>query len=235
METRQDVGRSLSQLGEKWIRALLEKDFQRLGEICSPDVHSRLMTPKQVYALDNSSDLRKQVENWFHECTSIQLEQSRIEMVGRKLAISYRFHLVKDEMPHIVEQQLYCSLNDGLIGNVNLLCSGFQPVQIPVDAPAVKKSMKERTLQQKITPSVPQAHALLEFEPSGRQGSTCALLTPSIKRKLGEMSSGQVLEVHVDDPDAKGDIEAWCRLSGNPLIKMDQDAGRALRFYLMKK
>ena len=44
-----------------------------------------------------------------------------------------------------------------------------------------------------------------------------------------------MLEVHVDDPSAKDDIEAWCRLSGNSLLKMEQGAGQELRFYLMKK
>ncbi len=66
-------------------------------------------------------------------------------------------------------------------------------------------------------------------------GSTCAVLTPAIKSKLREMSSGQVLEVQVDDPSAKGDIEAWCRLSGNTLLKMIDNESQALRFFVKKK
>jgi TusA-related sulfurtransferase len=80
-----------------------------------------------------------------------------------------------------------------------------------------------------------QADALLKFETQAGQGSTCAILTPSIKQKLGEMSSGQVLEVNVDDPSAQEDIEAWCRLSGNSLMKLDKGPGQEIHFYLMKK
>jgi tRNA 2-thiouridine synthesizing protein A len=66
-------------------------------------------------------------------------------------------------------------------------------------------------------------------------GSTCSLLTPMIRSKLREMQSGQVLEVRVDDPSARGDIEAWCRLSGNMLLKVIHGEGQALRFFVEKK
>jgi tRNA 2-thiouridine synthesizing protein A len=48
------------------------------------------------------------------------------------------------------------------------------------------------------------------------------------------MQSGQVLEVRVDDPTAKGDVEAWSRLSGNALLRM-VDEGKTLRFFVKKK
>jgi TusA-related sulfurtransferase len=65
--------------------------------------------------------------------------------------------------------------------------------------------------------------------------STCAILTPAIKSRLREMQSGQVLEVRVDDPSAKEDIEAWSRLSGNPLVGMSNGEGPELRFFVKKK
>jgi TusA-related sulfurtransferase len=78
--------------------------------------------------------------------------------------------------------------------------------------------------------------ALLEFYSiSESAGSTCALLTPAIKAKLQELASGQVLEVHVDDPSAKEDILSWSRLSGNQVLAMFVDEPQRLRFYLRKK
>ncbi len=79
-------------------------------------------------------------------------------------------------------------------------------------------------------------HALLEFpETSGEHGATCALLTPAIKAKMRELSSGQVLEVRVADPTAKGDILSWSQLSGHTLVGMFDDDPQRLRFYLRKK
>ena len=83
--------------------------------------------------------------------------------------------------------------------------------------------------------TLPQADALLEMlNPEAVPGSTCALLTPAIKAKLRELHSGQVLEVHVDDPSAAEDVAAWSRLSGHPLLAMDARGGR-LRFFIQKK
>jgi hypothetical protein len=39
----------------------------------------------------------------------------------------------------------------------------------------------------------------------------------------------------VDDPSAKEDIEAWSRLTGNPLLRSNPGAGQETLFYLMKK
>ena len=76
----------------------------------------------------------------------------------------------------------------------------------------------------------------LEFHSASEsEGPTCALLTPAIKAKLREMTSGQVLEVRVDDPTAKEDILSWSRLSGNEVLGIFADEPQHLRFYLRKK
>jgi len=80
----------------------------------------------------------------------------------------------------------------------------------------------------------PQAR--LDFHSADESaGSTCALLTPAIKAKLREMTSGQVLEVRVDDPTAKEDILSWSRLSGNEVLAMFEGEAQGLRLYLRRK
>jgi tRNA 2-thiouridine synthesizing protein A len=223
------------QLGEEWIRALIEKNFRRLAGLCHPDVRSRLMTPKRFDSFENATGLTQKVEEWFGECYSIEKEGACVTMVGKKLAIFYRLRFEENGMPHTAEQQLYCSLRDGRIDQLSLLCSGFQLDQASVEVPVAQALNSAATIMASTAQPALQAHALLEVGVAGGQESTCAILTPSIKRKLDEMSSGQVLEVHVDDPTAKEDIEAWCRLSGNSLLKIDQGKGQALHFYLRKK
>jgi tRNA 2-thiouridine synthesizing protein A len=83
---------------------------------------------------------------------------------------------------------------------------------------------------------IPQADGLLEvvrFDES--QYSTCATLTPSIKARLKDFESGQVLEVRVDDPGARLDVPAWCRLTGNTLVAMVEEGPVITRFFLRKK
>jgi TusA-related sulfurtransferase len=87
--------------------------------------------------------------------------------------------------------------------------------------------------------SVPRADATLELlgtvNSSEMEGTTCAILTPAIRAKLREMEAGQVLEVRVDDPAAREDLESWSRLSGNALLAAREEPSGVLRAWLRKK
>jgi tRNA 2-thiouridine synthesizing protein A len=82
----------------------------------------------------------------------------------------------------------------------------------------------------------PAAAAVLELLGSAdTSGATCAVLTPAIKARLRELEGGQVLEVRVDDPGAREDIAAWCRLAGHTLLAVVDDVPSYTRYFLGKK
>lgn len=85
----------------------------------------------------------------------------------------------------------------------------------------------------------PSADATLEMlgiaNAGAMDGTTCAILTPAIRAKLREMEAGQVLEVRVDDPTAREDLESWSRLSGNELLAEREESSGVLRVWLRKK
>ena len=82
----------------------------------------------------------------------------------------------------------------------------------------------------------PAADALLEMYTAGAGGpAACALLTPKIRQKLGELQGGQILEVRVDDPSALVDVPAWSRLAGHELVATVTSDDRLYRFYLRKR
>jgi TusA-related sulfurtransferase len=87
--------------------------------------------------------------------------------------------------------------------------------------------------------SIPRADATLELlgtaNSGAMDGTTCAILTPAIRAKLREMAAGQVLEVRVDDPAAREDLESWSRLSGNALLAAREEPSGVLRAWLRKK
>ncbi len=83
--------------------------------------------------------------------------------------------------------------------------------------------------------SLPGVDAVLEMLNTAQMsGAVCALLTPAIKAKLRELEPGQVLEVRVDDPSARLDVQAWCQLTGNPLRAVLEHEG-VLDFFIEKK
>ncbi len=228
MEDKRVERLRLQRLGEDWIQSIMEGAPERLEQFCRPEVVSRLLTPKRLVTLDHAMDLVTKYRGWFGECTNFHLEASRVGQVGERLGIFYRLLLQEHGDWYTIEQQLYCTLKDGRVEQLHLLCSGFQLVgtsdeAVVMDTPgAVEQD--------------PVRDELLAFR-SGESdaGSTCAVLTPMIKSKLREMQSGQVLEIRVDDPSARGDIEAWSRLSGNTLLKVIDGEGQTLRFFVKKK
>lgn len=217
MENRRVERLRVQKFGEDWIQAIMAGTLGRLEKLCHPEIVTRLLTPKRLLTLDNAADLVARYHQWFGECLNFHLERSRVEPVGERLGIFYRFLLQRQRDWYTVEQQLYCTLKDGRVAQLQLLSSGFQPVE----AQAGEQD--------------PARDQLLEFQTgTAETGSTCAVLTPAIKSKLREMQTGQVLEVRVDDPSARGDVEAWSRLSGNLLLKVI-DEGQELRFFVQKK
>jgi TusA-related sulfurtransferase len=97
-------------------------------------------------------------------------------------------------------------------------------------------TMREEIVESAGDVELPQPDAVLEARAADLgAGFICAALTPLIKSRLREMEPGQVLEVRVDDPAARLDVPAWCRLSGNTLLATVEDDAEHTRFYVRKK
>lgn len=77
---------------------------------------------------------------------------------------------------------------------------------------------------------IPAVHATLDAP-----GMACATLAPAIRARIGEQTSGQVLEVRSDDPAAREGVPAWSRLTGNPLVATAKDDAERTRFFIRRK
>ncbi len=228
----------LRQVGEDWIQAIVSGAWEALEQLCWPDVNSQLLTPSRHIPFASAPDLAARIQRWFGEFNDIQVELSRVESVGERLGIFYRLRVREKRTWYIVEQQIFCTLEAGRIARLHLLCSGFQPEKVNEQAAQAGGSPGKQTSPEQDAGASKNtiSNAVLEIYMSAvKNESTCAVLTPAIKQKLGELRSGQVLEVRVDDPSAREDIAAWCRLSGNQLVLMNEGDGAELHFWVRKK
>lgn len=66
------------------------------------------------------------------------------------------------------------------------------------------------------------------------RGLNCPLPILRTKKALNELVSGQVLKVVSTDPGATRDFQAFCRQTGNALLRASDAAGEFV-FYLRKK
>lgn len=65
------------------------------------------------------------------------------------------------------------------------------------------------------------------------KGLACPMPIVKTKKAIGEIESGQVLEVHTTDKGAKNDLTAWAKSSGHELLKDTEENG-VLKFWIKK-
>jgi len=64
-------------------------------------------------------------------------------------------------------------------------------------------------------------------------GLYCPIPIYNTANKLKELEKGQVLEVLSDDEGIKEDMPAWCKVTGNELLGIEEEAGQ-YKVYLKK-
>ena len=67
------------------------------------------------------------LRRWFEDADLFDIQKFDLDVVVDRLHITYRIRLHKEGLMQMIEQQAYCSVDDGHITGMKLLCSGFRP------------------------------------------------------------------------------------------------------------
>jgi tRNA 2-thiouridine synthesizing protein A len=65
------------------------------------------------------------------------------------------------------------------------------------------------------------------------KGLACPMPIVKTKKAVGELNSGEVLEIHATDKGAKNDLTAWAKSGGHELVKDTEEDG-VLKFWIKK-
>ena len=65
------------------------------------------------------------------------------------------------------------------------------------------------------------------------KGLLCPIPVLKAKRAIGEIQTGEVLEILSTDPGSKGDIPVWARRTGHEVLEIKED-GDLLTFYIRR-
>lgn len=65
------------------------------------------------------------------------------------------------------------------------------------------------------------------------KGIACPMPIVRTRQAMGELESGEILEVHATDKGSKSDLTAWSRSSGHELLKDTEEDG-VLKFWIKK-
>lgn len=65
------------------------------------------------------------------------------------------------------------------------------------------------------------------------RGLQCPIPVVKTTQEIKTIGVGQVLEVLATDPGSKADFQAWCKFTGNELVKMEMDDG-LFKFFIRR-
>jgi tRNA 2-thiouridine synthesizing protein A len=188
------VTESAEHLVTRLIGALATVDRSALEQLPHPDAQLRAVLPRRYVERSGRDAVATEMTGWFDEVPRIDPVRTQVSLVGDVWYAGLRFDLHGLPEEYVVEQHAYCTVVDGAITAIRLVCSGFRPAA-PAPAPAP-----------------------LPFGCIDALGEGCATLTPRIAAAVRRLAPGEVLTVLTDDPSAADDLAAWCRLTGHQLV-----------------
>lgn len=117
--------------GERFARAVAEKDAQGLVEVLADPLDFRAMTPGRFWEAGSAHDVVEDVVlgHWFEPDDRVTaVEAVETGSVGERQRVRYRFRVTNPDGDFTVEQQAYYDTVDDRITWLRVICSGYQPV-----------------------------------------------------------------------------------------------------------
>jgi hypothetical protein len=119
---------SATDLGATLVAALAGRDFERLAETLASDVRMRALIPPGPIEVWGAEVAAAKFSLWFGESEGLELVQSGSDELSDRLHVFYRLRVKRPgDNWKVIEQHLFCALDDGHITALDLVCSGFRP------------------------------------------------------------------------------------------------------------
>ena len=65
------------------------------------------------------------------------------------------------------------------------------------------------------------------------RGLQCPMPVVKTSQEIKSIAAGEILEVLATDPGSMADIQAWCKSTGNELVKMEKGEG-VFQFFIRR-
>jgi len=120
----------VEQLGERFVRALAEKDAAVLKQVLRPDLDFRAMTPGSFWEATEVDTIvdETMLGQWFSPQDRItEVLELEHGCVGARARVRYRFKVVSPDGSYLVEQLAYYETVDDRISWLRIICSGYLP------------------------------------------------------------------------------------------------------------
>lgn len=179
---------------DRLARAIAAREYVAMHSALARDVRFRYLIPPGPGETDGAGEVAAKFLEWFGDADELRIENITAEPLADRTSLRYRFVLNLKDGWMEVEQQLYVDVDeDGTISSIDLLCTGFRPVEDP-DATGPSEWMHR-------------------FD-AGTLGCADGL-AQEFRRRVLAVPVGDVLLVETSDPAAKEDLPPLARMMGH--------------------
>jgi TusA-related sulfurtransferase len=185
--------------GEGLVGAIAARDYRRIFDVLARDIRLRYLIPSGPGHTAGAADVAAKLFEWFGDVVELEVQETLVERVSDRMSVRFRFLFREGADWKLAEQQAYLDTDaDGRIAAIDLLCSGFRPINEPGRASPAGEH---------------------KFD-AGTMGCADGLAS-EFRRRIGAIPIGDVLVVTARDPAAKEDLPPLARLMGHPVHSVE--------------
>ncbi len=106
--------------------AVADRALDRLGGHLSPDIRMRALLPGGPIEEHGRDAVLARFDDWFAGYDTVVLVDAAGDEVGDRVLVHYKLLLDPDVDRRVITQTVVCTIWDGLVGRMDLVCSGFR-------------------------------------------------------------------------------------------------------------
>lgn len=106
--------------------AVADRALARLGSHLNEQVRLRALLPGGPIEDHGRDDVLARFDDWFGSYDTVVLTDVGGDEVGDRVLVHYKLVFDPDADRRVLTQTIVCTVHDGLVGRMDLVCSGFR-------------------------------------------------------------------------------------------------------------
>jgi hypothetical protein len=106
--------------------AVADRALDRLGAQLTDQIRLRALLPGGQIEENGRDAVLARFHDWFGGYDTVVLSDVAGDDVGDRVLVHYKLIFDPDGDSRVLSQTVVCSLRDGLVGRMDLVCSGFR-------------------------------------------------------------------------------------------------------------
>jgi hypothetical protein len=106
--------------------AVADRALDRLGTHLTDQIRLRALLPGGSIEENGRDAVLARFADWFGSYDTVVLSDVAGDVVGDRVLVHYKLTFDPDGDRRVLTQTVVCSVYDGLVGRMDLVCSGFR-------------------------------------------------------------------------------------------------------------